>query len=118
MAGTVTITYEDHATIKVVTWAWTSDASGDVSGADTKVLSGVALRCTTDPDGSAAPTDNYDIVVNDSLGGDVVGGALANRDTLDSESAAVTGGAFSGVLSLVVSTAGNAKKGVLRMYYR
>jgi hypothetical protein len=122
MAGSATITYSSHDTIKYVQWSWTSDASGDVSGTDTVVVSGVALRYATNP-GSTAPTDNYDIVVNDEDGIDIAAGGLANRDTSNSEQV-LTGGdakdgpAFMGKLSLVVSNAGNAKEGVLRMYYR
>ena len=122
MAGSVTITYSSHETIKYVQWAWTSDASGDVSGTDTVVVSGVALRWATNP-GSSAPTDDYDIVVNDEDGIDVANGGLGNRDTSDSEhfipgGDADPGAAFVGKLSLAVSNAGNAKEGVLRMYYR
>ncbi|ANS03537.1 hypothetical protein [uncultured Mediterranean phage uvDeep-CGR2-KM21-C338] len=122
MAGSVTITYSDHATVKYVQWSWTSDASGDVSGTDTKILSGVALRFATNP-GSTAPTANYDIVINDEDAIDIAAGGLANRHTSDSEQLltggdAKDGAAFMGALSLVVSNAGNAKEGVLRMYYR
>jgi len=122
MAGSVTITYSSHDTIKYVQWSWTSDASGDVSGTDTVVVSGVALRWATNP-GSTAPTANYDIVVNDEDGIDIANGGLANRHTSTSEhfipgGDADPGAAFVGKLSLVVSNAGNAKEGVLRMYYR
>jgi len=122
MAGSVTITYSSHETIRYVQWAWTSDASGDVSGTDTVVVSGVALRYATNP-GSTAPTDNYDIVINDEDGIDIAAGGLVNRDTSNSEQVltggdAKDGAAFIGKLSLVVSNAGNAKEGVLRMYYR
>ena len=122
MAGSATITYSSHDTIKYVQWSWTSDASGDMSGTDTVVVSGVALRYATNP-GSTAPTDNYDIVVNDEDGIDIAAGGLANRDTSNSEQVltggdAKDGAAFIGKLSLVVSNAGNAKEGVLRMYYR
>lgn len=122
MAGSVTITYSDHATIKYVQWAWTSDASGDVSGTDTKVVAGAALRYATNP-GSTAPTDDYDIVINDEDSIDITAGGLADRDTSNSEQLltggdAKDGAAFMGKLSLVVSNAGNAKEGVLRMYYR
>lgn len=122
MAGSVSITYSDHETVKYVQWSWTSDASGDVSGTDTKVLSGVALRYATNP-GSTAPTDDYDIVINDEDSIDIAAGGLADRDTSNSEQLltggdAKDGAAFMGVLSLVVSNAGNAKAGVLRMYYR
>ena len=122
MAGSVTITYSSHDTVKYVQWSWTSDSSGDVSGTDTVVLSGIPLRWATNP-GSTAPTDDYDIVVNDEDSIDIANGGLNNRDTSTSEhfipgGDADPGAAFMGKLSLVVSNAGNAKEGVLRMYYR
>jgi hypothetical protein len=120
MAGSVSITYSNtRAGAKSVSWSWTSDASGDVSGTDTAYISGTALRWVTNPS-STAPSDNYDIVVNDTDGVDVAAGVLANRDTSNSEAAypaANTYHVFDGPLSLVVSNAGNAKLGVLTMYY-
>jgi len=122
MAGTVTITYSDHATIKYVQWDWTSDGSGDASGTDTKVIAGVPLRFATNPS-ATAPTSNYDIVINDVDGIDIAAGGLANRHTSNSEhfipgGDADPGAAFNGALSLVVSNAGDSKIGTLRMYYR
>lgn len=131
MAGSVTITYgEDYSPIKFVKWAWTSDASGDVNGTATKFLSGQPLRFVTDPS-ATAPTDNYDIVINDADGVDIAAGNLANRDTANTEEAfplkELTIGAtatvqrvgeFCGQLSLVVTNAGNAKLGTLTMYYK
>tara|TARA_Y100000310_G_scaffold321056_1_gene378182 strand:- start:399 stop:773 length:375 start_codon:yes stop_codon:yes gene_type:complete len=122
MAGSVTITYSRDTIYKYVQWAWTSDASGDVSGEDTKVLVGRVLRWATNPSGTA-PSDNYDIVVNDEDGIDIAAGDLANRDTSTSEQVltggdAKDGATFHGTLSLVVSNAGNAKEGVLKMYYQ
>ena len=70
--------------------------------------------------GATAPTDNYDIVVNDADSVDVAAGVLANRDTANSEQAypaADTYHVFDGPLSLVVSAAGNAKQGTLTLYY-
>jgi hypothetical protein len=129
-AGTVAITYsESRPGVRSVIWTWTSDASGDVNGADTKALSGKALRFVTNP-GATAPSDNYDIVVNDADGVDIAAGSLGNRDTATSEQAVpivetVVGAntygsrevAFDGPLSLVVTNAGNAKQGVMTMYY-
>jgi len=122
MAGSVTITYSSHETVKYVQWSWTSDASGDVSGTDTTLVSGQVLRWATNP-GSTAPSANYDIVVNDEDSIDIAAGGLVNRHTSTSEQVltggdAKDGAAFMGALSLVVSNAGNAKEGVLRMYYR
>lgn len=120
MPGTVTMAYSETRSIKSITWTWTSDASGDVSGTDTKYIAGEALRWVTNP-GAAAPTANYDIVVNDVDGVDIAAGVLANRHTTTSEQAypaAATYHVFDGPLSLVVSNAGNAKAGTLTMYYR
>jgi len=121
MAGSVEIDYNETKTVKTVTWEWTSDASGDVSGTDTKILNGIPLRFVTNP-GSTAPTDDYDIVINDPDSVDIASGGLGNRDTSTSEQFipggdADPGAAFEGVLSLVVSNAGNAKEGKLVMYY-
>jgi len=122
MAGSVTITYSEHATVKYVQWDWTSDSSGDVSGTDTKVIAGVALRYATNPS-ATAPSANYDVVINDEDGIDISAGGLANRHTSTSEQVLVggdakDGAAFNGALSLVVSNAGDTKIGKLRMYYR
>ena len=80
------------------------------------------LRWATNPS-STAPDANYDIVVNDDDAIDISAGGLANRHTSSSEQVlhggdAKDGAAFMGKLSLVVSNAGNAKEGGLRMYYR
>jgi hypothetical protein len=121
MAGTATITYsESRPGISSVTWAWTSDASGDVNGTDTVSISAEAVRWVTNP-GTAAPTASYDIVVNDSDAADVSAGVLANRHTSNTEQAypaADTYHAVDGPLSLVVTNAGSAKTGTLTMYYR
>ena len=122
MAGSVTISYSEHDTIKYVQWDWTSDASGDVSGTATKVIAGVALRYAPTPS-STAPSANYDITILDDDGIDIAAGGLANRHTSDSEQVLVggdakDGAAFNGTLNLVVANAGNTKIGKLVMYYR
>ena len=103
-----------------------SDASGAVSGGaalTTFAISGEVLRITTDP-GATAPTTLYDAVINDVDGFDVGGGLLANRSATVTESvgpvANATGSSFfvDGTLELVISNAGNAKVGMVRLYYR
>jgi hypothetical protein len=131
MAGSCTITQKKHGSVKYVNWAWTSDSDGDMDqGATTFDIDGEVLKVITVPDGSAAPSANYDLVINDDLSVDIASGLLANRHTSNTEEVLLTtiGGtdttAFrgarpvSGVLDLVVSNAGNAKQGQVRLYYR
>lgn len=59
---------------------WTAD---DTTPADPQTLvlpaiNGELISLTTDP-GSTAPTDNYDITIEDALGVDVLQGVGANR---------------------------------------
>lgn len=58
------------------------------SAADTiDILGRYCILAVTDPDGDTAPTDNYDITVEDEYGCDIFGGALENRDVANSEQA-------------------------------
>ncbi len=120
MAGTVTTTEITHTSLNKLTFAWTSDASGDADGASVEGYDGKIVGLTTIPDGTDAPTVNYDVVVNDAAGHDVLLGAGANRHNTNTEH--VTEGSLAGVagntLTLVVSNAGNAKKGTVILYIR
>lgn len=49
-------------------------------------VDGYVIKAETNP-GATAPTDNYDIVLNDSESCDIMGGELANRDTSTTEQA-------------------------------
>jgi hypothetical protein len=121
MAGTVTVSEETHGPIKKLAWSWTSDASGDASGTtSTSAYTGEIMRLVTVPDGVDAPTDNYDIVLNDGDSTDVLMGAGANRDTANTEQvlASSLGCVANDTLALVVSNAGNAKKGTVYVYIR
>lgn len=120
MAGTVTITEKKFGTIKKVTFAWTSDAAGAADGVTTEVYDGKLVGQTTIPSAGVAPTDNYDIVVNDADGHDVLLGAGANRDTANTEHVAEAslGAVAPSKLTLAVTNAGNAKAGTLILYIR
>ena len=120
MAGTVVITEEVHGTIKKIKYAWTSDASGDADKTTLGALTGKILGLTTVPDGTDAPTDNYDVVVNDEDTVDVLMGGGANRDTANTEHVLSTslGAVAYDKLDLVVSNAGNAKKGIVYVWIR
>lgn len=131
MAGTVTITQPRAGAggIKRVVFTWTSDASGNATGTTGNAIDGEIVRVVTNP-GATAPSDNYDVVITDADGVDVLGGAGANRDTANSEQtipllettvgAATYGNRIvvDGPLSLSISNAGDSKQGVVTVYYR
>lgn len=129
MAGTVTVAYRKHTSIRVADVSWTSDASGDATA--TVDLDGQLIKVTTNP--TDGPTANYDITLVDQDGIDVAEGLLANRHTTNSEEAylfkqvTLTGTGsdaaalpiyHSGPVTFTVASAGNAKSGVARIYYR
>ena len=102
--------------MNVVRTTWLSDAAGDASET-LPIISGNIRRIVTNP-GAAAPTDDYDVVVNDVDGVDVAADALADRDTANTEQVIPDPAiAVDGVLTVVVSNAGNAKGGDVVLYY-
>lgn len=129
MPGTVTESFQDHRTVRKLSLAWTSDASGAVSGTDSSVVSGEILRVTFVPGaGAVQPTDLYDLTLLDEDGVDVLQGLGANLSNANTTSVAPLLGdgtaadsvhvAVDGPLSLVVAAAGNAKSGTLILYLR
>jgi len=122
MAGSaMTFTETRHGSVKKIKCAWTSDsATGAVSGTTTYGYSGRIIGAITVPDGVAAPDDNYDIAVTDSDGVDLALGALADRDTANTEfvAEASMAGIASGTLTVSVTHAGNSKKGTLYLFIR
>ncbi len=86
MPGTITQTFESRGPVGVVTLTATGDAAdGSFPSTDLSTkISGFILALETNP-GSPAPTDNYDIVLNDADGHDVLEGKGANRDTANTE---------------------------------
>jgi hypothetical protein len=128
--GTVTVTLETYGVIKTVLIEWVADASdGSIPDA---VLSGDYLAyikgyhcylAETDP-GSPAPTDDYDIVVNNDFSVDIFGGRLADRDTANSEQTTpdinTALGGRTIVTAITVSFSGNtvnSATGKLRLYF-
>ena len=111
---------ENPHPVKKIAFDWTSDGSGDATGTTTNVFTGELLRLVTVPDGVAAPTDNYDIVINDEDGTDVLIGAGADRDTANTEQviASSLGAVANDKLTIVVSNAGDTKSGVAYLYIR
>jgi hypothetical protein len=111
---------ENPHPVKKITFDWTSDAAGDATETTTNAYTGELLRFVTVPDGVSAPTDDYDIVINDEDSTDVLIGAGANRDTANTEQviASSLGAVANDKLTIVVSNAGNTKKGKAYLYIR
>jgi len=76
----------DYTGFSVHEFVLTMDSGGATAQEWSKGLKGIVIAVDTDP-GTTAPTDNYDMTIKDSYGVDIMGGALANRDTANSERA-------------------------------
>lgn len=95
--------------------AWTSDASGDATA--TLPINGAIVRVVTNPDGSAAPTDNYDLTIVDEDGVDLLNGEGVDRDTANSEQIFPTDVPFhNGDVTVTIANAGDTKEGVVAIY--
>lgn len=119
MAGTVTTAEINFASVKKITFAWTSSAGGAADATTSNAYDGKLIGFSTDP-GATAPTDNYDVAITDADGHDVLLGAGADRDTANTEHVAEASlGAVAGSkLTLAVTNAGNAKEGVAIVWLR
>lgn len=119
-AGTVVITEETFGSPRKVTFAWTSTAGGAADAQTTEAFSGKIEALVTDPDGTAAPTDDYDVTVTDEDGTDVLAAAGANRDTANTELvlSASLGIVANDKLTVNITNAGAAKAGLVILYIR
>ncbi len=117
-AGSVTITEKHHTLVQLVIFAWTSDASGVVSGLATTTFryTGQAVFFATVP---GANVSAYTISILDSNGLDILG-TLAARSTSATEYAkqSVLGYVAEDVLTISVTGAGNAKGGTAYLWIR
>jgi len=108
--------------VKYIEWDWLSDASGDYSQQSTNAVDGVILRAVFIPDSAGTqPTDLYDVTLTDGKSVDVLQGYGANRSNSSTNNVNFGDGyqiAVDELLTLVVANAGNAKGGVVRVYYR
>ena len=80
-AGTVTVTEHKLNPVKRVIFNWVADATGDVESTwTTSAFSGRITNFITEPAiGSASPDANYDIMLKNSFGYDVLKGGGGNR---------------------------------------
>lgn len=118
-AGSVVITEKNFPSVKLITFAWTSDASGVVSGLATTTnrYSGQAIELATVP---GASVSSYVISILDSNSLDIVCGAGTGRSTTLTEylKQASLGGVSDDVLTLSITGAGNAKTGTAYLLIR
>jgi len=116
--GTITQAYNKipNSNVAVITYTCTASAtdgsfpSTATSTAITAAIEGMYITEVRTNPGAGPPQDNYDIVLNDADGIDLMGGTLANRDTTTSEraipalAAGIYGGtAIDGALTLVIT---------------
>ena len=121
MAMSCVITEENASPVRKVKFKWTSAADGTATGTTTEVYSGEVARLVTVPDGTtSAPTDNYDVAINDEDGTDILMGAGANRDTANTEQvlASSLGCVANDRLTLAITNAGDTKGGTVYLYLR
>ena len=125
MAAVVTLSEENFGVIKKIKWEWTAHTDGKVAkttanAATSKIYNGELVRLITIPDGTTAPTDNYDAKIYDDDGVDVLIGAGADRDTADTEQvlASYLGVVANDKLTLEVDGAGDGAKGTIILYVR
>lgn len=130
-AATVTqkITFQSQQLV-VLTINWTSanpaaDFTADLNALLMQQITGkyFLYAMETDP-GATAPTDNYDVALNDANGMDILGGAGADRDTENTEKVMprINGVEapvpIDGTITLsVANNAVNSANGTIKLYF-
>ncbi len=117
-----------HGTTKKIVCSWTGSAGGAAAGTTAKI-SGYLIKGETDP--TDTPLDNYDIVITDEEGLNVLGSSfddLVDRDDTNTETVYfnLTDGVapiaaypvVCDALTVTIAAAGVSKSGVLTLYWR
>lgn len=126
--GSVTETVDELPGARgyVVTFSWTGDsADGSVPSTATAaatniILKGMFLYMVETNPGSTAPTDNYDIVLNNAGSVDLMAGAMANRDTANTEIAfptSATPSVDTAITMVLTNQSVNSATGTVKMYF-
>lgn len=108
--------------VATITWPFTTDSSGDVTEETTATINGQISRVVTNPDNTDTPTTLWDFTLKDEDGVDVLCGEGADRDAADSKASEQMAPcppcpAIKSKLTFTVANGGNAKKGVVVVYY-
>lgn len=120
MAEACTLTEYNTGTVKCIKFEWTTAADGTCTQETTERYDGQVIFVCTDP-GATAPTDNYDIALNDLNTVDVLAGAAANRDTANTEYITAKenlGAVANSTLTMEITNAGDSKIGTLYVWIR
>jgi len=102
--------------IQQIVWAWTTDASGDVTETTTGKYSGRLFTVVTIPGAAAAaPTADYDLTVTDANSVDLLHAGGADRHTANTEyiQEANLGVVANSAITFTVANGGNAKSGTV-----
>ena len=106
------------SSVSVISWAFIS-AEGAASE-ETEKVTGIVKRVVTNPDGEVAPTANWDLVIEDEDGVDILAAGGADRDPTGAKvSEQIIPSAppvVASKLTFKVTNAGNAKKAVVKAY--
>lgn len=112
---------DGYKPVAVITWSFTTDASGDFTEQTTAIINGGIGRIVTNPDNTDTPTTLWDLTIKDEDGADILCDDGADRDAGDSGASEQV---FPSVcipiqskLTFTVANGGNAKKGVVKVYY-
>ena len=106
-----------------VVLAWVSSAGGTVTQTTTFKVSGLLRRVVTVPSATVAPTADYDVVIEDSDGLDILNAAGADRHTTNTEVIAPLISTYGPMLvsetalTLKVTNAGAAKAGTIYLFF-
>jgi hypothetical protein len=121
--GTVTQTVESSGSGYTLTLTWTADAAAATvpnTAITTFTSGGFFLTMVETNPGATAPTDNYDITILTAAGADLMGGALANRDTSTTEIAfpVTTSPPIDGTITFTLSgNSVNSATGTVKLYF-
>lgn len=116
--GTVVITEEPYGKLQKVKWAWTSTSGGAAGDATAHAYTGVIVRFLAVP-GTAGdqPSDQFDVVINDEDGYDILAGQGANLSNASNTTVVSGMGAVANDrLTLAVTNAGDANTGACILY--
>jgi len=103
-----------------ISFAFVSAADGTASGTTPERYTGEVWRVVFAPGtGGSQPTNNFDVVVNDEDGYDILAGQGTNiSNTAPSTVVSSLGAVVNDTLTLSVTNAGNTKSGTVIVYIK